>query len=37
MSSPHAMLNLLNDMFDPKNAYPAFWEPLVVVSGGTAR
>lgn len=32
-----AMLDYLNDPADPKNAYPAFWAPFVVIGEGAAR
>jgi CHAT domain-containing protein/tetratricopeptide (TPR) repeat protein len=32
-----AMLAYMNDAFNPKNAYPAFWAPFVVVGEGAAR
>jgi len=27
----------MNDTSNPRNAYPAFWAPFVVVGEGTAR
>ena len=32
-----AMLAYMNDTSNPRNAYPAFWAPFVVVGEGTAR
>lgn len=32
-----AMLDYLNDPADPKNAYPAFWAPFVVIGEGAAK
>jgi len=32
-----AMLAYLNDASNPRNAYPAFWAPFVVVGEGAAR
>jgi CHAT domain-containing protein len=32
-----AMLDFMNDTADPKNAYPAYWAPFVVVGEGGAR
>jgi CHAT domain-containing protein len=32
-----AMLDYMNDTSNPKNAYPAFWAPFVVVGEGAAR
>jgi CHAT domain-containing protein len=32
-----AMLGYLNDHSSPKNAYPAFWGPFVIVGEGAAR
>jgi CHAT domain-containing protein len=32
-----AMLAYMNDAFDPRHAYPAFWAPFVVVGEGAAR
>jgi hypothetical protein len=31
------MLAYLNDLSDPRNAYPAYWAPFVVVGQGAAR
>ena len=32
-----AMLDMINDTADPKNAYPAYWAPFVVVGDGGQR
>jgi CHAT domain-containing protein/Tfp pilus assembly protein PilF len=32
-----AMLDIMNDTSNPRNAYPAFWAPFVVVGEGAAR
>jgi CHAT domain-containing protein len=32
-----AMLDYMNDTSNPRNAYPAFWAPFVVVGEGAAR
>ncbi len=32
-----AMLDMINDTADPKNAYPAYWAPFVVVGEGGSR
>jgi tetratricopeptide (TPR) repeat protein/CHAT domain-containing protein len=32
-----AMITLMNDATDPRNAYPAMWAPFIVVGEGAAR
>ena len=32
-----AMLDYMNDAAKPRNAYPAYWAPFVVVGEGAAR